>query len=131
MKKGMKRGRKRLRQNVKNTKPFITKDKSIIREIISPRNSRIERMSLAEARLSAGCETEEHYHATSEEIYYILEGKGLMRVGKSRFRVEKGDGIVLRPGVYHKIKNTGNGELVFLCICSPMYTHEDTVMKKK
>ena len=88
-------------------------------------------MSLAKARLNVGCATEEHYHATSEEIYYILEGKGKMRVGKTTFMVEKGDGIVLKPGVYHKIWNLGDRELVFLCICSPMYTHEDTVMKEE
>ncbi len=118
-------------QNVASAKPFVTKDRSTIREILAPRNSKLERMSLAEARLPEGGATEEHYHATSEEIYYILEGSGKMRVGGKTFPVRAGDGIALRPGVRHKIWNLGKGEMVFLCICSPMYEHEDTVMTER
>jgi len=107
---------------------FITKDGSEIREIISPANSAIERQSLAEAIVHPGESTFLHIHKSSEEIYYILEGEGLMFVGDEQSIVKKGDAIANLPGVSHKIKNTGDVPLVFLCICTPRYTHEDTAL---
>src|ERR1044071_7997103 len=60
--------------------PFITKDGSEIRELLAYRNSSIRNQSLAEARLPAGASTQEHYHVCTEEIYYLLEGTGQMRI---------------------------------------------------
>lgn len=107
---------------------FITKDGSRIREIMAPRNSIIERQSLAEAVVPIGGETHEHYHATSEEIYFIMRGMGEMQFPDSTRRVEPGDAIALPPETRHKIRNVGNSELVFLCICVPPYEHDDTVI---
>ena len=60
--------------NRSRAKPFITKDNSEIREILSPGNSSLENQSLAEARVSPGKATIQHYHIKTEEIYYILQG---------------------------------------------------------
>ncbi len=114
--------------NRNQVKPFITKDTSEIREILSPNNSGIRRQSLAEARVAAGKSTEEHYHMHSEEIYYILRGKGRMWIIGKSHDVRAGDGIVILPGRKHWIENTGQQSLVFLCCCAPAYTHEDTVL---
>ena len=48
------------------------------RELLSYRNSGIRHQSLAEARLPVGATTMEHYHAKTEEIYYITHGQGRM-----------------------------------------------------
>lgn len=107
---------------------FITKDRSEIREIMAPANSCIERQSLAEAIVYPGDTTATHIHKTVEEIYYILDGEGIMwQDGKER-SVRPGDAIANPPGVPHRITNTGDSPLVFLCICVPNYTHEDTVL---
>jgi len=66
--------------NRNGVEPFITKDNSEIREILAPSNSSIKNQSLAEARLTPGQSTDEHFHPKSEEIYYILEGRGRMKV---------------------------------------------------
>jgi mannose-6-phosphate isomerase-like protein (cupin superfamily) len=109
--------------------PFITKDGSEIRELLAHRNSCIRRQSLAEATLPPGGSTQEHYHATSEEIYYILSGHGLMRVADEQREVGPLDAIALPPRVRHKLTNTGCTPLVFLCCCAPPYEHEDTMMQ--
>ncbi len=114
--------------NRNGVKPFITKDTSEIREILAPRNSSIKNQSLAEAKLAPGKTTEEHHHIRTEEIYYILRGKGKMWVESESRDVKAGDGIAILPGRRHKIENAGAGELVFLCCCAPAYTHEDTVL---
>lgn len=110
--------------------PFITKDGSEIRELLAYRNSSIRLQSLAEATLAPGVSTAEHHHATSEEIYYILSGRGLMRVAGEQREVGPLDAVALPPGVNHKLTNTGEGPLVFLCCCAPPYEHDDTVMRE-
>ena len=107
---------------------FITKDSSEIREILTPRNSSIKHQSLAEARLLPGQSTDEHYHIQTEEIYYILSGKGRMTIDGEERDVKKHDGIAIFPEARHKITNTGTEDLIFLCCCAPAYEHDDTVM---
>ena len=114
--------------NRNDVKAFITKDKSEIREILAPRNSIIKKQSLAEARVSPGEVTEEHYHIQTEEIYYILQGKGLMIIDDEKQEVKKYDGIAIPPGARHKILNIGSDDLVMLCCCVPAYEHDDTVI---
>lgn len=116
--------------NRDNVKPFITKDSSEIREILAPGNSIIKRQSLAEAKLLPGRSTEEHYHAQTEEIYYILSGRGQMIVDGEKRDVKKYDGIAIPPRARHEIINTGTEALIFLCCCVPAYEDNDTVMTK-
>ena len=114
--------------NLSQVRSFVTKDASEIREILAPRNSLIKNQSLAEARIARGQTTEEHYHIHSEEIYYILRGKGRMWLENDSRDVQTGDGIAIPPGKRHKIENTGKVPLVLLCCCTPAYTHEDTML---
>lgn len=106
--------------------PFVTKDGSIIRELMARRNSACERMSLAEATLPAGTKTECHLHPEAEEIYYFLSGEGRVLVGDEYFDVGPGTSVLHRPGVRHQTWNTGDAPLVFLCHCVPAYEHDDT-----
>jgi mannose-6-phosphate isomerase-like protein (cupin superfamily) len=114
--------------NISRTRPFITKDNSEIREILSPGNSSLENQSLAEARVSPGKATIQHYHIKTEEIYYILQGRAEIIVEGEIKEVVEGDGIVILPGQKHRIWNTGDEDLVFLCCCAPAYGDEDTVL---
>ena len=106
--------------------PFITKDGSEIRELLAHRNSGIQRQSLAEARLPVGASTQEHYHARTEEIYYVTHGAGRIRIEGEIREVKPGDAIAILPGQKHKIWNVGPEPLRFLCCCAPAYEHSDT-----
>lgn len=114
--------------NREETKPFTTADGSEIRELLAYRNSGIKNQSLAEATLPVGQATQEHYHPKSEEIYYILSGSGKMRIEADERAVGVSDAIAIPPGLKHKIWNTGDVPLVFLCCCAPCYEHSDTIM---
>jgi mannose-6-phosphate isomerase-like protein (cupin superfamily) len=105
---------------------FVTKDGSEIRELLAYRNSAIRNQSLAEARLPAGTSTQEHYHAKTEEIYFITAGQGRMRIEGEMQEVEAGDAIAIPPGKKHKLWNTGKETLRLLCCCAPCYEHSDT-----
>ena len=115
-------------QNIERVAAFVTKDGSEIRELLAHRNSCIRNQTLAEARLRPGMSTTPHYHRLTEEIYYILEGQGLMRVGDEDRQVGPGDAIAIPPGAMHQITNTGTPLLKFLCCCAPGYEHDDTVL---
>jgi mannose-6-phosphate isomerase-like protein (cupin superfamily) len=111
---------------LKEIDPYVTKDGSFIREIFNPANREGIRMSLAEATIKEGCTTILHLQATSQEIYHILSGRGMMTLGQEIFDVESGDSILIMPGTTHRIENTGDQPLKLLCCCVPPYEHEDT-----
>lgn len=101
-------------------RPFIAKDGSEIRELYKS-----EKMSLAEATVYH--ETKRHFHKASEEIYYILEGKGVMEIGGKQQEVSEGDTVVILPEEKHSI--FANKKVRFLCFCSPPYSDVDTVLE--
>ncbi len=106
--------------------PFITKDGSVIRELMHSLQHASKQQSLAEARLPVGRKTLLHKHHHTEELYYITQGKGLMTLAEDTFEVAPGDTVCITPGISHCIENIGENELALLCCCSPPYSHEDT-----
>ena len=91
-------------RNVNEVPAFITKDGSEIREILAYRNSALAAQSLAQATVYPGKSTQEHHHPESEEIYYILKGKGRIRVNGESRDIGPGDAIGMLPGerICHK-----------------------------
>ncbi|HEX6714484.1 MAG TPA: cupin domain-containing protein [Thermoleophilaceae bacterium] len=107
--------------------PFITADGSEIRELAGIPSRNAVNQSLAQATVPAGTDTIEHYHRTTEEIYYFTRGRGRMRLGDDEFEVSAGDCVVIAPGVRHKLW-AADEELVLLCCCAPAYSDADTVL---
>jgi mannose-6-phosphate isomerase-like protein (cupin superfamily) len=99
--------------------PFTTKDGSTIREL-----HHTDAQSLAEARLEPGQATERHYHARTEEIYFLLEGEGEMELDGVQRHVAPGDAVLIPPGSRHQIR--AESSLRFLCCCAPAYSNDDT-----
>lgn len=106
--------------------PFITKDGSVIRELMHPAQHGNRAQSLAEA-IVAPCQfTALHRHGISEELYHITAGHGRMTLGDNQFEVGPGDTVCIPPGTPHCIENTGAEPLHILCCCAPPYAHDDT-----
>ena len=112
------------RRSRHDAEPFTTADGSTIRVLLDADTAAARNQSLAEASLEPGRATTRHYHAESEEIYFVLEGTGDMEVDGRRTAVGPGDAILIPPGAWHQIK--ADSELRFLCCCAPPYRHEDT-----
>lgn len=115
-------------RNIDDMPAFTTKDGSQIRELLAHRNSCIAKQSLAEASVAISASTALHYHPLTEEIYYILEGQGNMRIDDETRPVRPGDAIAIPPGALHQITNTSTVALRFLCCCAPGYEDADTIM---
>ena len=75
-----------------------------------------------------GTGTRPHYHRLTEEIYYLVVGRGEMRIGDTVRSVGVGDTIAMPPGEIHQITNTGWEPLTFFCCCVPAYEHDDTIL---
>jgi len=114
--------------NLQRVEPFVTLDGSEIREVAGPPSGNAVNQSLAEATVPPGGETVEHFHRTTEEIYFFTHGSGRMRLGDEEREVRPGDTIVIAPGVSHKLWNPGQEPLRLLCCCAPAYSDEDTVL---
>jgi mannose-6-phosphate isomerase-like protein (cupin superfamily) len=108
--------------------PFITLDGSEIRELAGEASGNAVNQSLAEATVPPGGETVEHYHRTTEEIYFFTHGSGRMRLDNEESIVGPGDAVVIAPGVRHKLWCTGSEPLRLLCCCAPGYSDDDTVI---
>ena len=109
-----------------NITSYITRDGSEIKELMHPAAHGNEAQSLAEAIVPQNQQTHLHRHHNSEELYYILHGKGYMTLGEEQFEVTAGDTVCIPPGTPHCINNIGTEALHILCMCSPPYSHEDT-----
>ena len=105
---------------------YLTRDGSEIRELMHPDRHGNRNQSLAEAVVPPGQRTLLHRHLTSEELYHVTAGEGLMTLGDERFKVSPGDTVLIPSGTSHCIEATGTQALKILCCCSPAYRHEDT-----
>lgn len=105
---------------------FTTKDGSSIRELMHPSVHGNINQSFAEATVQPGQTTQLHRHRTSEEIYHVTAGEGVMTLAAETFPIAVGDTVLIPPGTPHCVENTGKGVLTILCACSPAYSHDDT-----
>jgi uncharacterized cupin superfamily protein len=65
-----------------------------------------------------------HCHRVNEEMFFVLEGDGEVRIGDARHPIKKGDFIACPPGgpeTAHQIINTGSSELRYLSVSTKMY----------
>jgi len=82
-------------------------------------------VSIARATVAPGVTTLPHRLRGVDERYVILLGTGVVRIGETLEQsVRVGDIVLIPPGVSQQIRNSGDTDLVFYCICSPRFTPE-------
>ena len=72
-----------------------------------------------------------HKHMKFTELYYILEGEGVMWLGEEKFGVKEGSLVEVRPNTAHKLENTGKSTLKHLVISTPAFSPDDVVLLEK
>jgi mannose-6-phosphate isomerase-like protein (cupin superfamily) len=81
--------------------------------------------SIARARVNTGVATRWHRLHNITERYIIIEGHGLVEVGKlAPQEANVGDVVLIPPGCRQRITNIGSTDLVFLAICTPRFRQE-------
>lgn len=108
--------------------PYPTKDGSLVHELMHPEVHGNQKLSFARAVIAPGSATLLHMHTTSEEIYHVVQGAGMMTLGDEQFPIAAGDTVCISPQLSHRVENTGGVPLIIYCCCAPPYSHGDTEM---
>ncbi len=104
---------------------IIAGDRTILRELLHPGKADLQiRYSLAHAMVKPGQSSLPHKLKTSE-VYYILDGQGIMHVDDDSAEVHSGQAVYIPPNFTQYIKNIGTSDLEFLCIVDPAWRPED------
>lgn len=80
--------------------------------------------SLALARVPPGVVTQLHSLSGVTEVYILRKGRGVIEVGGIEQRLEVGDQAVIAAGAAQRIRNDGNDDLEFYCLCTPRFRPE-------
>ena len=67
----------------------------------------------------AGGKTPLHHHDHAHEMFYVLSGRGRAHCGGATYDMEKGDTLVLPPGMDHVVENVGSDRLYCLTVMVP------------
>ena len=112
-------------RNLRTCDEIIAGDETILRELLHPDKSDLQiHYSLAHATLKSGQSSRPHKLKTSE-VYYILEGEGIMYVDDGSAKVSSGQVVYIPPNSRQHIQNIGNSDLKFLCIVDPAWRPQD------
>jgi len=118
-------------KDLKDCTYFQAEDKSILCELLHPdREERALKMgfSLAQAIVKPGQSTRAHKLKTSSEIYYILEGEGIIHIEDETASVHAGQVVYIPPNSKQFLQNIGYSDLIFLCLVYPQWKREDEVV---
>ena len=99
-----------------------TSERCYITELIN--NADWPEVSLARCRVESGVTTQLH-ELSVHEVYVIEKGNGRMFVGDSApYAIGPGDTVSIPKHTPQRVENTGDGDLVFLCVCTPQFSHK-------
>ncbi len=102
---------------------FYTAERCFIAELSNSPDD--PEASIARARVEPGVTTRWHRLIGTTERYLIVEGRGRVEVGDAPARdVGPGDVVLIPSAVRQRIANIGDGDLVFLAICTPRFRQE-------
>jgi mannose-6-phosphate isomerase-like protein (cupin superfamily) len=112
-------------KHLRECREFTAGDGSMLREFLHPEKTDLKiGYSLAHAKVGRGQTTKPH-KLKSCEVYYIIEGQGLMHIDEESFEVKPNCAVYIPPNARQYIENTGECDLKFLCIVEPAWRQED------
>jgi len=114
-------------KSLSSIKGYITKDNSLIYEILNPKNSPVENVSVALAIVNSKEKTLPHKHLNFDEIYFVIDGDGVFISEGIKKEIRRNDLIFIPRGTIHFVE-AGKSGLKILCICIPPYSHDSTVI---
>ena len=97
---------------VKDNETYLLKD-----------NKTLNNLVLSSTKLYRGQATRGHNHPGQEEVYFFVQGTGVMIVDEQKFRVAAGDVILIPDGAFHKVVNDGEMHLLFNCVFQGTRNH--------
>lgn len=78
-------------------------------------------VSIARATVPRGTTTQLHCLKGIEERYLVVSGTGTVSVATLKKSVHPGDVVIIPANAPQSIRNDGDDDLVFYCICTPRF----------
>ena len=97
---------------------------ALSKALAAPENTGSERIDFRISRYAPAAYVDEHVHQVQEQIYYVLEGEGVLTLDDASHLMRPHDYVYVPPGVRHSFTNTGLAGLVFLVITTPARDEE-------
>lgn len=82
--------------------------------------------SLAKVILPSSHSSAPHYHKVSDESYWILSGVATLNIDGNIFELTSGEAVLIQPMEVHQISNQTDETLIFLAVCVPAWSPEDS-----
>lgn len=92
---------------------------ALSKALVDPASSGSDRIDFRISRYAPNAYVAEHSHQVQEQIYYVLEGEGVLTLDGDRHLMRPHDYVYVPPGVRHSFTNTGLSGLVFLVVTTP------------
>ena len=115
-------------KKIESLDSFRGSEGSEIKPIFHPDNTLNGiRCSLAHSIISPGKNSKPH-KMKSAEVFFILEGEGVIHVGEENTKVGRNQSIYIPPLSEQYLENTGNVDLKVLCIVDPAWKQDDEIV---
>lgn len=98
---------------------------ALSKELAGPTTTGSQRLDFRISRYAPMAYVQEHVHAVQEQVYYVIEGEGILTMDEARHLMRAHDYVYVPPGVRHSFTNTGTNGLVFLVITTPAHDDEE------
>ncbi len=100
---------------------------ALSKELAGPETVGSSRVDFRISRYAPMAYVQEHQHQIQEQVYYVLEGEGVLTLDDESHLMRPNDYVYVPPGVRHSFTNTGLDGLVFLVITTPASDEEQEV----
>lgn len=98
---------------------------ALSKELAGPETTGSSRVDFRISRYAPMAYVQEHVHKVQEQVYYVLEGEGILTLDDTKNLMRPNDYVYVPPGVRHSFTNTGTDGLVFLVITTPAADDEE------
>jgi len=78
-----------------------------------------DHLSIIQELMPPNTKEQIHFHHFAEQFFYILHGTATFEIADTFIKVEKGEGLHIKPQIKHAIKNEEISDLEFLLCSSP------------
>tara|TARA_B100001013_G_C24557177_1_gene421041 strand:+ start:548 stop:868 length:321 start_codon:yes stop_codon:yes gene_type:complete len=86
-------------------------------------NDTLKKLVTSITELNPQHSTSGHSHSGQEEVYIFRSGSGEMEINERRFEVKEGDIIFIEDGDFHRVYNTSDTKMEFVCVFDGVRSH--------
>lgn len=98
---------------------------ALSKALVGPDNCGSARIDFRISHYAPAAYVAEHVHQVQEQIYYVIQGEGILTLDDAKHLMNPNDYVYVPPGVRHSFTNTGISGLVFFVITTPSLDKEE------